>query len=402
MARSTKHAFAFVWVTVLLDMIGLGLIMPIVPAVLRQLTGADVAHASIYGGWLFFSYAAMQFFFAPVIGGLSDAFGRRPVLLLAVLGLGIDYAVTAVSPTVGWLFAGRIVAGMFGASYTTANAYIADVTPPDERGKAFGMLGAAFGVGFVVGPAIGGLLGGLGPRVPFFVASGLAFVNFLYGLVLLPETHSKEKRRPLRLGQIHPFGAVVSIPGGKHVRTLVIALFVLFLGSSVYPSVWAFWSSARFEWSPRMIGISLAAYGVSNIFTQAVLVGVCTKRWGERKTAFVGLVLNVACFALLGLATQTWMVFAIIVLSSPCGVAMPAMNAWMSKLAPADAQGRLQGSIGAAESLSSILGAILMTQVFGAFEHTQPGAPFFVAAVLSVAGLFIATRAASPPPPSAT
>jgi len=398
MARSTKHAFAFVWVTVLLDMVGLGLIMPILPALLRQLTGADAAHASIYGGWLFFAYAAMQFFCAPVIGGLSDAFGRRPVLLLAVLGLGVDYAFTALSPTIVWLFVGRVIAGIFGASFTTANAYIADVTPPEERGKAFGMLGAAFGVGFVLGPAIGGLLGGFGPRVPFFVAAGLSLANFLYGLVFLPETHPKEKRQPLRLSQIHPFGAIVSIPGGKHVRTLVLALFVLFLGTAVYPSVWAFWGTARFDWSPRMIGLSLAAYGVGNALTQALLVGFLTKRWGDRKTAMVGLALTVACFVLTGLASRSWMVFAVIIVSSPCGVAVPALNAWMSKLAPDDAQGRLQGSIGAAESLSSIFGPILMTQVFGAFEHTLSGAPFFVAAVLSVAALFIAIRVGPPPP----
>lgn len=396
MARSTKHAFAFVWITVLLDMVGLGLIMPILPAILRELTGADVAHASIYGGWLFFAYALMQFFCAPVVGGLSDAFGRRPVLLLAVLGLGVDYALTALSPTIVWLFVGRIIAGIFGASYTTANAYIADVTPPDERGKAFGMLGAAFGVGFVVGPAIGGLLGDLGPRVPFFVAAGLSLANFLYGLVFLPETHPKEKRQPLQLKQIHPFGAVANIPGGKDVRTLVIALFALFLGSAVYPAVWSFWSNARFGWSPRMIGISLAAYGVTSIITQAFLVGFCTKRWGDQKTAFIGLAFNVGCFVLTGLASQTWMVFAVLIIASPAGIAMPAMQAWMSKLAPDEAQGRLQGAVGAAESLSSIFGPILMSQVFGALEHVLPGAPFFVAAVLSVAAMFIALRATAP------
>jgi DHA1 family tetracycline resistance protein-like MFS transporter len=398
MARSTKHAFAFVWITVLLDMVGLGLIMPILPALLRQLTGTDVAHASIYGGWLFFAYAVMQFFCAPVIGGLSDAFGRRPVLLLSVLGLGVDYALTALSPTIVWLFVGRIIAGIFGASYTTANAYIADVTPPDERGKAFGMMGAAFGVGFVVGPAIGGLLGDLGPRVPFFVAAGLSLTNFLYGLVFLPETHPKEKRQPLQLKQVHPFGAVASIPGGKDVRTLVIALFALFLGSAVYPAVWSFWSNARFDWTPRMIGISLAAYGVTSFLTQSLLVGFCTKRFGEQKTAFIGLVFNIACFALTGLASQTWMVFAVIIVASPSAIAMPAMQAWMSKLAPDDAQGRLQGAIGAAESLSSIFGPILMSQVFGAFEHVLPGAPFFVAAVLSVAALLVAMRAQAPAP----
>lgn len=396
MARSTKHAFAFVWITILLDMIGLGLIIPVVPALLRQLTGTDAAHASIYGGWLFFAYAATQFFCAPVVGALSDAIGRRPVLLLAVLGLGIDYAFSAMSPSIAWLFAGRIVAGVFGASYTTANAYIADVTPPDERGKAFGMLGAAFGVGFVVGPAIGGLLGDLGPRVPFFVAAGLSIANFFYGLVILPETHPKEKRKAMKLSQVHPFGAVANIPGGRSVRTLAISLFVLFLGHAVYPSVWSFWATARFDWDTRMIGLSLAAYGVANTVTQAVLVGVMTKRLGDRSAANVSLVLNVVSFVVTGLITKSWMVFAVIVLTSPAGVAMPAMNAWMSKLAPDDAQGRLQGTIGAAEGLSTIFGPILMTQVFGAFERTMPGAPFFVAAVLSLVALLIALRAPAP------
>ncbi len=202
-----------------------------------------------------------------------------------MLGLGIDDELTALAPTILWLFVGRIIAGTFGASFTIANAYIADVTPPEERGKAFGMLGAAFGVGFVVGPALGGLLGGFGPRVPFFFAGGLSLANFLYGLVFLTETHPKEKRRPLVPSQIHSFGARANIRGGKNVRTVVLALFVLFLGSAVYPAVWAFWGTARFEWSPRILGLSLAAYGVSNTLTQAVLVGFFTNRWGYRKTA---------------------------------------------------------------------------------------------------------------------
>ncbi len=391
--RSTKHAFAFVWVTVLLDMIGLGLIIPVVPAILRQLTGTDVAHASIYGGWLFFVYAAMQFFFAPIIGGISDAVGRRPVLLLAVLGLGVDYALTALSPTVTWLFVGRIVAGLFGASYTTANAYIADVTPPDERGKAFGMIGAAFGVGFVVGPAIGGLLGDLGPRVPFFVAAGLSIANFVYGVIALPETHKKENRRPFQFSRVHPFGAFRNIPGTAGVRILILACFILFIGGAVYPAVWSFWTSAVFSWEPKTIGLSLAAYGIANTVTQAVLVGVATKRLGERRAALWSLVLNVASFVATGLCTRSWMVFAVIVVGAPAGIAMPALNAWMSKMTPADSQGRLQGTIGGAEGMSSIIGPIVMTQTFGAFEHSVPGAPFFLAAVLSLAALLIATRA---------
>lgn len=397
MPRSTKHAFAFVWITVLLDMIGLGLIMPVVPAMLRELTGAEPARAAIYGGWLFFAYAAMQFFCGPIVGGLSDAIGRRPVLLVSVLGLGIDYTLTALSPSLGWLLAGRIIAGMFGASYTTANAYIADVTPPEERGKAFGLMGAAFGVGFVVGPAIGGLLGGLGPRVPFFVAAGLSLSNALYGLLVLPETHPKERRKPLRLSQAHPFGAIVNIPGGARVRPLLLSLFVLFLGGAVYPAVWAFWTTAEFGWSTGMVGLSLAAYGICNTICQAALVGPATKKLGERRAALLGVALSVVGMVLTGLSTKTWMVFVVLVLTSPGGIAMPAMQSWTSKLAPADAQGRLQGTIGAAEGLSSIIGPILMSQVFGAFEHTMPGAPFYVAAALSVVALLVMLPAASPP-----
>ncbi|MCW5811050.1 MAG: TCR/Tet family MFS transporter [Labilithrix sp.] len=397
MARSTKHAFVFVWITVLLDMVGLGLIIPVVPGVLRELTGTDPAHAAVYGGWLFFAYAAMQFFCAPVVGGLSDAIGRRPVLLFAVLGLGIDYILTALSPSIVWLFAGRVVAGLFGASYTTANAFVADVTPPDERGKAFGLLGAAFGVGFVVGPAIGGLLGDLGTRVPFYVAAALSLANFVYGLVFLPETHPKERRKPLRLSQVHPFGAIANVPGGPHVRVLAISLFVLFLGGAVYPAIWSFWTTAEFGWSPRMIGISLAVYGISNTICQALLVGLATKKLGERNASLLGLVLNVLAYVLTGLATKSWMVFAVIIVASPAGIAMPAMNAWMSKLTPDDAQGRLQGVVGAAEGLSSIAGPLLMTQVFGAYEHTLPGAPFFLAAALTVLSLFIVLRAGPQP-----
>jgi DHA1 family tetracycline resistance protein-like MFS transporter len=397
MSRSTKHAFAFVWITVVIDMVGLGLIMPVVPAMLRELTGADPAHAAVYGGWLFFAYAAMQFFCGPVVGGLSDMLGRRPVLLVSVLGLGIDYTLTALSPTLTWLFVGRIIAGMFGASYTTANAYIADVTPPEERGKAFGLMGAAFGVGFVVGPTIGGLLGGFGPRVPFFVAAGLSLANFLYGLLVLPETHPKERRQPLRLSQVHPFGAIVNIPGGKRVRPLILSLFTLFLGGAVYPAVWAFWTTAELGWTTGMVGLSLAAYGVCNTICQALLVGPATKKLGERRAALLGIAISILGLTLTGLSTRTWMVFAVLAVASPAGIAMPAMQAWSSKLAPADAQGRLQGTIGAAEGLSAIFGPVVMTQVFGAFEHSIPGAPFFVAAALSVLALLIILPA--PPPP---
>jgi MFS transporter, DHA1 family, tetracycline resistance protein len=390
---TSRRAVAFVWVTVLLDMVGLGLIVPVLPSILEELTGQDAAGASRWGGWLLFSYAAMQFVFAPIVGAVSDAVGRRPVLLLSVLGLGLDYGVTALAPTLAWLFFGRIVAGLFGASYTTATAYIADVTEPEERGKAFGILGAAFGVGFTLGPAIGGLLGSFGPRMPFYVASGLSLANFFYGLVFLPETLPKEKRARFSLKTSSPLRALKDIPGGRAARVLALVTFALFLSHTVYPAIWSFWTTARFGWSPRTIGISLAAYGIVSSITQAAMVAPMIRHWGERRAAIIAMAIDAAMLAATGLATKGWIVIAIVIVGAPAGVAPPALNAWMSRSAPADAQGRLQGTIGALEGLSSIAGPLLMTQLFGAFEERAPGAPFFAAALLVLIGLALTRRA---------
>lgn len=398
-----RRAFAFVWVTVLLDMVGIGLIVPVVPAILHELTGLDAAAASVYGGWLFFAYAAMQFAFAPVVGALSDAVGRRPVLLLSVLGLGVDHALTALSPTIAWLFVGRLVAGGFGASFATANAYIADVTPPEERGKAFGMLGAAFGLGFILGPAIGGLLGDAGPRVPFFVAAGLSLSNFVYGLFVLPETHPAEKRTSFRLRQANPLAALTAIPGGAVVRTVALSLFIFFVGNTVYPAIWAFYTTQRYDWSPRTIGISLAVYGIVNTIVQAALVGPAIARWGERRAAVIGIVTGALALLGTGLATASWMVFALILVSAPGGLVMPAMNAIMSKNAPPEAQGRLQGAVSSLEGLSSIVGPLIMTQLFQRFGASIPGMPFFAATVLCALALLVLAveraRVAIPPAP---
>ena len=384
-----RRAFAFVWVTVLLDMMGIGLIMPVVPAILHELTGLDAAAASVYGGWLFFAYAAMQFACAPLVGALSDAVGRRPVLLLSVLGLGIDHALTALSPTIAWLFVGRLVAGGFGASFATANAYIADVTPAEDRGRAFGMLGAAFGLGFILGPALGGLLGDAGPRVPFFVAAGLSLTNFLYGVFVLPETHPKDKRTRLRLTQANPLGALTAIPGGAVVRTMALSLFVFFVGNTVYPSIWSFYTTQRYDWTPRTIGISLAVYGIVNTIVQAALVGPAITRWGERRAAVIGIVTGALALLGTGFATTSWMVFALILVSAPGGLVMPAMNAIMSKSAPPEAQGRLQGVVSSLEGLSSIVGPIIMTQLFQGFGASIPGMPFFAATALCVVSLIV-------------
>ena len=388
----SRNAFAFVWVTVLIDMMSIGLIMPVVPSILKDLTGLDAARASVYGGWLFFSYAAMQFVFAPVAGALSDAVGRRPILLLAILGIGVDHALTAFSPTITWLFVGRLVAGLFGGSYVTANAYIADVTKPEDRGRAFGILGAALGVGFILGPAIGGLLGGYGDRVPFFVAAGLSLTNFIYGVIVLPETLPSEHRTPFRVKQANPIAWISSLPGGKRGRLLAIAIFAMSLGTSVYPSTWTFYGAARYGWTTKTIGLSLAVYGVSQTVVQMVMIGPLIKRWGEQKAAVIGLVVGVVSLVGVGLATRSWMVLAILVVAGFASIAFPALQATMSADATPDAQGRLQGAIGGIEGLSTIVGPILMTQLFDRFGPEIPGISFFAAAALSVAATVLVLR----------
>jgi DHA1 family tetracycline resistance protein-like MFS transporter len=396
---TTKRAVAFVFATVLIDMIGLGLIIPVVPTILRELTHTDTTGAATYGGLLFFAYALMQFVFAPIIGGLSDAYGRRPLLLLAVLGLGLDHALTAFAPTIGWLFVGRLLAGMCGASFATASAYIADVTEPEERGKAFGLMGAAWGVGFVLGPALGGLLGGYGPRIPFFVAAGLAVANAIYGFLVLPESLAKENRRPFSLRRANPLGSLVALKRERISVVLLAALFLYLLANTVYPSVWTFYTMDRYAWNERLVGASLAAYGIVGSIVQATAVGPVLARIGERRAALLALAIDTAALAAFGWATHGWMIFALIALASPSGIAFPALKAVMSRSVPANAQGTLQGAVGSLEGIASIVGPLVMTGLFSAFGGASagvhvPGAPFFCAAALTLVATLLLGRAA--------
>lgn len=385
---SSMRPIWFVLASVVVDMIGIGLIIPVVPTLLRGLTHTDTVGASKYGGLLVFAYAAMQFVCAPVIGGLSDAYGRRPLLLLAVLGLGIDNALSAFAPTIGWLFVGRIVAGACGASFATASAYIADVTDPAERGRAFGLVGASWGVGFVLGPALGGLLGGYGPRVPFLVAAGLAIANAIYGFVVLPESLPRERRRPFSIARANPLGSLLAIRAEKLSLTLSLALFLYLLANTVYPSVWTFYTLERYGWNERLVGASLAAYGVVGAIVQATAVGPAIARLGERRAAVLALALDIMALVAFGFATHGWMVFVLILVAAPTGIAFPAVKAVMSRSAPADAQGMVQGAIGSLEGIASIVGPIVMTGLFALFGgHSGthvPGAPFFCAGVLAM------------------
>jgi DHA1 family tetracycline resistance protein-like MFS transporter len=367
-----KFAVIFVFITVFIDMVGFGLVMPVLPRLIEDVSGSDLAGASIWGGWLFFAYGGMQFLFGPAIGNLSDAYGRRPVLLLSVFGLAVDYLLTAFAPNLLWLFVGRIFAGICGASYTTANAFLADITKPEERARVFGMMGAAFGLGFVIGPAIGGLLGEFGPRVPFFVAAGLSFLNFVYGWFVLPETLARGNRRPFSLRRSNPIGALKVFARYRGVVPMSAVMFLYFLSTAVYPAIWAFWGIAAFGWSEATVGLTLAAFGLVTAIVQGGLTGPAVRRLGERNTVVLGLLAGTIALFGYGLAPGLLTVLILLVIHAPEGFVHPALTALMSREAPEDAQGELQGGIASLQSIGLIIGTVLFAQVFGWFMKPNP------------------------------
>ncbi len=389
-----KHALVFIAITVLLDVIGFGLILPVLPSLLMTLTGAGVSQAAIYGGWLTFVYAVAQFICAPVLGNLSDRFGRRPVLLYAVGALGVDYLIMGLAPTLGWLFLGRTISGMAGASFTPAYAYVADVSPPERRAQNFGLIGAAFGLGFILGPALGGLLGGLGPRAPFFAAAGLSLLNVAYGFVVLPETLAAEQRRHFAWKRANPLGTLAQMRRHPVVLGLLGALFLWMLAQQVMPATWSFYTTYRFGWSPKGIGGSLALVGLIMAVSQATLLRLFVPRLGERRAALMGIAIAGVGYVGYATATASWMMLAWMVTWFFGATVMPTTNALMSHRVAADAQGELQGAVASLYSLSSILGPPLMSQLFGHFSAPTapvhlPGAAFFAAAGLTAAGYAI-------------
>lgn len=376
-------------------MIGMGLIWPVTPKLIETISGRDISGASLLGGWLFFAYGAMQFLCGPAIGNLSDAYGRRPVLLLAVAGLGVDYLLTAFAPTMTWLFAGRIIAGICGASYVTANACLADVTAPEDRAKAFGLMGAAFGLGFVIGPAIGGIVGQWGPRVPFFVAAGLAIANFAFGYFALPETLALHNRRPFSLLRSNPAGSLKVFATYRGVLPTAFAMFVYFVAGAVYPAIWAFWAIARFGWNELTIGLTLAAFGLLTALSQGLLTGPIVKAFGEYRTMIFGLAIGAAVSIAYGFVPSLAWVLVLIVLHTPEGFVNPAMTAIMSHAAPADAQGEMQGGIASLQSLGMLIGTLFFSQVFGHFARpdafvVSTGVAFYIAGAAMILALLLA------------
>ena len=389
---TSKYAITFVFITVFLDMVGFGMIIPVQPAIIQQVGNVDIAQAALIGGWMFFAFSATQFLFGPTLGNLSDAYGRRPLLLIAVFGLGVDFLVTALAPNLFWLFVGRTFAGLCGGSYVIANAYIADVTPPEGRAKAFGFMGAAFGLGFVIGPAIGGLLGAYGPRVPFFAAAGISFLNFLFGYFVLPETLKPDQRRRFEWARANPLGTFKVFSNYHGVLPLCAVLFIYFFATAVYPAIWPFWGIAKFGWSAIMIGLTLAAFGILMALTQGLLTGPVVKKLGERNTALLGLVTAVVGAAGYGWAPSFGFILLFLVLHAGEGFVQPMLSALISKLVPDDAQGELQGGLASIMSIAMLLGTLFFSQIFGYFMSgnagfISPNVAMYVSAAISVVSL---------------
>jgi MFS transporter, DHA1 family, tetracycline resistance protein len=394
----SRRAISFIFVTILLDSIGFGIILPVLPALIMQLTGEGLGAAATYGGWLAFVFAAMQFFCAPVLGNLSDRHGRRPVLLFSMLALGLDYVLMGFAPRLEWLFIGRLIAGVAGATYAPAYAYIADVSPPEKRAQNFGLVSAAFGVGFILGPAIGGLLGILGPRAPFFVAAGFALLNVTFGFFALPESLPPAARRPFQWSRANPLGTLRQMRKYPIVLGLASAAFLWQLGHQVLPSVWAFYTMLKFDWTSAGVGYSLAASGA----VMAISQGLLTRKLipllgGERRAAMVGLFAGIVVYLCYAFATQGWMIYVGILGWSIGALAWPSINSILSQEIPASAQGELQGGMASLGSLASILGPPMMTQLFGYTTSAAapvhfPGAPFLLAAVLALFSAFIVSR----------
>ena len=400
MTRTTagNGAVLFIFITVLVDSIGFGLILPVLPELIMQLTGEGLSRASIYGGWLWFAYAVMQFFCAPVLGNLSDRFGRRPVILFSLFALGLDYLIMGVAPTIGWLFVGRTVAGIAGASYTPAYAYLADISPPERRAQNFGLVGAGFGMGFIIGPAVGGLLGQFGPRAPFFAAAGLALLNLAFGWFVLPESLAPGSRRAFDLKRANPLGTLLQMRRYPSVVGLAGALFLWQVGHQVLPSTWAFYTMLKFHWSEAAVGASLAFVGIIMAISTGGLTRVLVPRLGERRAALAGLLSGAAAYLGYALATRSWMMYVGMLAWFLAGLVHPSMNAIMSRQIPSDAQGELQGGIASLYSISAIVGPPLMTQLFGYFSAEAaplhlPGAAFICAALLAAGGTLLFLRA---------
>src|SRR5450432_3387567 len=385
-----QAAIGFIFITLLIDVIGWGLIIPVMPQLIAGLKHISISEASRPGSWLLFVYAFMQFFCAPILGSLSDQYGRRPVLLFALFGFCVDYIFLGFAPTFGWLFLGRTISGITGASFSTASAYIADISTAENRAKNFGLIGAAFGMGFIIGPAIGGLLTGWGIRAPFYAAAILTFLNWLYGYFVLPESLSKENRRKFDWKRALPWNSLLNLKKYPAVAGLIFALTLVYLESHAVQSNWSYFTAYRFQWTPKTIGISLAVVGVLVASVQAGLIRVITPKIGNERSIYYGLLLYAIGMFLFAIADQSWMMFAFLIPYCLGGISGPALQATISGHVPPNAQGELQGSLTSLMSVTLILGPLLMTNLFSYFTSDKapflfPGASFVLGGILMLA-----------------
>jgi DHA1 family tetracycline resistance protein-like MFS transporter len=395
--ESKRHAaLGFVFVTVLLDMLAFGIIVPILPKLISEFLNGNMALSSEYLGLFVTTWALMQFFFSPILGTLSDRWGRRPVILLSNFGLGLDYVVMALAPTIGWLFLGRMLSGICSSSMPTATAYISDVTPPEKRAKAFGIFGAAFGIGFVLGPAIGGWLGAMNARLPFWVAGGLSLLNATYGLFVLPESLAPEKRqKQLRWKKANPMGALELLRSHHELFGLAVVNFLAYLAHEVYATVWVLYAMYRYGWNEKTIGISLAVVGVASMITLAGLVGPAVKRFGERRALFAGLLFGALGFALFGWAPVGWVFLLAIPVNALWGLAGPPSQSMMTQRVSASEQGELQGALSSLRGLAMVFGPGIFSATFAACiarGRSFPAGPWYLAAFILLMALAIALK----------
>lgn len=392
-----KPALVFIFITLFLDVLGIGLVVPILPKLVESLAGGGVDRASFLYGWLVGLYALMQFLFAPILGNLSDRFGRRPVILFSLFGSGLDYFLLAWAPTLPWFFLGRIISGITGANFSAAAAYIADVSPPERRAANFGIIGAAFGIGFIFGPALGGWLGDYGLRVPFIAAGILTLINWLYGLFILPESLKPENRRSFSFHRSNPIGALFELRRHRLVLGLSVSYFISSLAHQVYPSIWVLYTGYRYGWDTKQTGLSLALVGLMAAIVQGGLARKLIPKLGERRAAIVGFAIMAIALTGYGLAPEGWIVYPLIVFGSLSGLAVPAIQGMISRTVGDNEQGGIQGSLTSLQSVAGALGPLFATAIFGFFISERapaivPGAPFFFSSGLAVMAGFLAAR----------
>ncbi len=400
-ATPRRAALTFIFITVVLDMLALGMIVPVLPKLVEDFVGGNTARAAEIYGLFGTVWALMQFIFSPVLGALSDRYGRRPVILLSNLGLGVDYLVMAMAPGIGWLFVGRVISGVTAASFSTAYAYITDVTAPEKRAASFGMLSAAFGMGFVLGPAIGGVLGNIDPRLPFWVAAGFSFLNYLYGLLVLPESLPPERRERFSWRRANPAGSITLLRSHRELLGLAFVNFVGSIAHEALPTTFVLYAMYRYGWNERTVGLAIAAVGVCSAIVGAGLVQPAVARFGERRVMLIGMVFGIAGFTLYGFAATSAVFWAALPVNALWGLSPPPMQGMMTTRVSSSEQGQLQGALSSLRGIAFMIGPILFTSVFASSIGANrgwnlPGAPYLLAALLLTGAMYVAWRVTRP------